>query len=162
MHDAPAVDYPVGGSCFYRLALLVAATAVIAVELLWFTQAQVAAWHWWLGIASTVIFCALALRAARVAPEGVLRWVGRSWWREGNGVRCSGTLEVCLDLQNLILLRFHDESGARHWLWLEQTAATDRWSALRRAVHVPAVAEEDPDRAASPTKLPRSGDVAPL
>ncbi len=162
MHAAPAVDYPVAGSRFYRFSLLVAATAAISVDLLWFAQAQLMVWHWWLGVASTTAFCAFALRAARVSPVGVLCWANQAWWREENGMRRSGAVDVCLDLQDVLLLRFRDGSGARQWLWLEQSAAKDRWSALRRAVHAPALAEEAPLSAAIPIKLPQSGDVARL
>ena len=162
MHDAPAVDYPVAGSRFYRLVLLVAAMAVIGVDMLWLAQAQVMVLHWWLGLGGSTIFCALALRAAGASPDGVLRWAGRSWWRESNGVQCSGTVDVCLDLQNVLLLRFSSGSGPQQWLWLEQTAAKDRWSALRRAVHAAVVAEEGPDSAAIPLKRQRSSDVASL
>jgi toxin CptA len=40
-----------------------------------------------------------------------------------------------LDLQRLLLLRWHGAAGGVQWLWAERARHPDRWDALRRAVY---------------------------
>ena len=160
MHKAPTVDYPVGRSRFQMLALLVIGLGVTATDVFWFWQAEVVDWRQWLGLAVTLAAAIAALQTWRVSPSGTLHWDGRSWWWEVGGVRIGGVVGVFVDLQGVLLLCFRTDAGVRQWLWLEQIAARTRWSALRRAVHAPAVTESDAGQTAFPVEPAQQGDVA--
>lgn len=156
MHKAPTVDYPVGPSRFYTLALSVIWSGVIGVDAMWLLRASRLDWRHMLGIAvSLAAGVVMALCARRAAPAGTLLWDGQCWWWETGGVRASGEVKPRLDLQSVLLLGFLPHSGARQWLWLEKRTAPTRWNALRRAVHASGQADADVgDGSASPPAEP--------
>lgn len=143
MYAAPTVDYPVGRSRFHNFALGAVWFCVAGVDALWFSQTDTVDWRQWLGLVVTVFAAGIALHVWRISPQGRLSWDGRSWWWESNGFRVSGKVTPKLDLQAVLLLGFDAQSGARHWFWLERSAARPSWSALRRAVHARVQAETD-------------------
>jgi toxin CptA len=135
MHSAPAVSYPVGRS---RLGgvLLFAAWALGAVAVAtWCMQVQPSA-------ARVLSALALVLASGAAAgwswvrtPRGALAWDGESWGWSGEGkVDGSGALEVVLDLQRLLLVRWRGPDRAG-WLWLDKSARPERWEDVRRAVY---------------------------
>ncbi len=71
---------------------------------------------------------------------GQLAWDGQSWRWESPGYQ-SGLAEqrmsVVGDFQHVLLLRMENQAHATLWLWLERTAAPERWLDLRRAVYSP-------------------------
>jgi toxin CptA len=115
--------------------LLAAWLAGVAVALLWSAQPQVAPWRlalMWTAVAVTGV---LALRSWARAAAGVLAWDGAGWtWREGAGAAAAGTIELSLDVQHTMLVRWHD-GGSRRWLWLERRRCRERWDDVRRAVY---------------------------
>jgi hypothetical protein len=133
MHNAPSVSYPAGRSRFAAWLVLGLWVPACAAALLWYglspdgvrTAAMLgalaasglfAAWHWWR------------------TPAGTLAWDGARWnWSVQPGVADAG-VEVALDLQGVLLLRW--EAGrARRWIWLERDALPERWDDIRRAVY---------------------------
>ncbi|TFZ04050.1 hypothetical protein [Ramlibacter humi] len=147
------MSYPVGRSPFLGrlLAGLVAAGA-----------AACAAWALlgagpgarWLGAAACAVSAALALGWWWRAPAGLLDWDGNAWrWSPQSGIQADGgTVDVTLDCQRALLLRWRGE-GRAHWFWLDRSRAPARWDALRRAVYSPAPPGEHP-RAGTPPARP--------
>jgi hypothetical protein len=134
MHSAPSVSYPVGRS---RLAggLLLAAWALGALAC--------AAWAWH-GASAARLGAAVAACIAsgawagwwwRRQSTGLLGWDGSAWsWSAGGWPAEAGSVEVMLDLQSLLLLRWRAGPRAR-WLWAGRAPLPERWDALRRAVY---------------------------
>jgi toxin CptA len=135
MHDAPSVTCPVGRSLCGGVILLLLWLAGGTAALLWSAQPQVAPWRlagMWTAVAAAGL---LALRSWRRSSVGVLAWDGTGWtWNEAAHAGVGGRLELSLDLQHTILVRWHD-GGPRRWLWLERRRCRDRWDDVRRAVY---------------------------
>ena len=149
MHSAPSVTYPVGRSPFAGALLLViwlaAATAMGfglpeasgwqlgTAALLWFASGVWAAVQWWR------------------SPTGAVAWDGENWnWTAGERADI-GVLEVSLDLQRSMLVRFAGK-GASQWLWLERASRAQQWDDLRRAVYSRAAPGTPPDLRRPTTK----------
>ena len=135
---APSVSYPVGRSAFQALLLLALGAAGLAAcgLLAW----QVAGWRAWLAGLAAVAIAAWAALWWRTQSEGLLLWDGAAWdWSPaGQGLARRGRIDVLLDLQHALLLRWAGEEGRCEWLWAERGRAPTRWAALRRAVYSPA------------------------
>ena len=133
MHSAPSVTYPVGRSPVagaLLLAVWLAAAAVIAcwwqtgapawrlgaAVLLWLASGLWAGWRWWR------------------SPRGAVAWDGESWNWAGGEPAGGGMLEVSLDLQWAMLVRWAGQRASR-WFWLERASRAERWDDLRRAVY---------------------------
>src|SRR5690349_8890996 len=117
MHDAPSVTWPVGRSRWAGGILLALWSAGVAVAALWSAHplavwrlvtvwsaaaaaGAVAGWSWW------------------TAPAGTLAWDGAGWtWAGAGRADAPGRLQLSLDLQHALLVRWHDGSG-RRWFWL--------------------------------------------
>lgn len=144
MHNAPSVSYPVGRS-LYAGALL---------ALLWLlAAAATGAWWWQVAAPAGRVAAALLLLAAtgayagstwRRAAAGRLEWDGDHWNWSASGQRQSGTLQVALDLQHAVLLRWQADGAALQWFWLERRRDAPRWADLRRAVYSRARAPASP------------------
>jgi toxin CptA len=134
MHNAPSVSYPVGRSLVAG-ALAAAAWLLGALACVqWTVQSQVSGWR--LGAAG-IALAAAALVSARnwqAMPRGILGWDGQSWTWTGAGKTDIGTVEVCLDVQQCLLVHFRGRAVS-HWLWLERAHCAERWDDLRRAVY---------------------------
>jgi hypothetical protein len=144
MHSAPSVSYPLGRSRFAAALLLLAFVLGGAVTASWSFQSQspgwrtgvaclalaaaggFAAWHWWHG------------------AGGTLAWDGQTWTWSGEQLAQTGALEVCVDLQDWLLLRW-TSGGDSHWFWLDRARRAERWDDLRRAVYSRARIEALPD-----------------
>jgi toxin CptA len=148
MHHAPSVSYPVGRSSW----------AAAVVLLLWLAGA-VACMGWLAvgapGWAPLVVAPVLLAGGGTGAlswwrqPAGLLAWDGAHWTLASGPSPAldPGALEVALDLQRVLLVRW-SAAGRSRWLWLERGRLPARWDALRRAVYSPA--EPDPTSAAEP------------
>jgi toxin CptA len=133
MHSAPSVTYPVGRSPFAGLLLLA----------IWLAGAAALMFWWMSGPSSSRLgavvlsWLASGLWAARQwwrSPIGAVAWNGESWnWAAGE-TGDNGVLEVSLDLQRSMLVRWAGK-GASRWFWLERASRADRWDDLRRAVY---------------------------
>jgi toxin CptA len=135
MQDAPSVTCPVGRSALGGALLVVLWAAGAATALLWSAQPAVAPWRLALMWAAVAIAGVVASRSWWRASAGVVAWDGAAWtWTERARAAASGNVELSLDLQHTILVRWHD-GGARRWLWLERRRCRDRWDDVRRAVY---------------------------
>lgn len=134
MHSAPSVSYPVGRSRFAAALLLGAWLLGVAAVGLWSLQVRAPGWQLGacLGVLLLTGLCA-AWNWLR-APQGVLSWDGQSWNCSAGVQAEEGVLEVGLDLQSRLLLRWSGAAASR-WLWLERARRPERWEDLRRAVY---------------------------
>jgi len=151
MHSAPSVSYPAGRSRFAAALLLVAWLLGGAATATWWLHSQSPGWR--LSAACLVLVAAGAFAAWNWwhFEPGILAWDGEAWsWSDGRGAH-TGTIEVTLDLQHCVLLRWTSENGSR-WFWLERAGSAQRWDDLRRAVYSRARLEALPDPRAPPAK----------
>jgi toxin CptA len=133
MHNAPSVSYPVGRSRFAAALLLAAWLLSLAAAGFWWLQAPD---RWRLGamLAALAAAGAFAAWSWRRAPSGTLSWDGEAWnWSPVPDGR-AGELEVGVDLQAWLLLRWKAGSASQ-WLWLARSSRAERWDDLRRAVY---------------------------
>jgi hypothetical protein len=151
MHSAPSVSYPAGRSRFCASLLLLSWLLGGAVTALWWLQAQSPGWRLsaaWLVLAAAGAFAAWHWWHSE---PGILAWNGETWaWSDDRGAH-TGTIEVTLDLQRCVLLRWSSENGSR-WFWLERAGRAQRWDDLRRAVYSRARLEVLPDSRAPAAK----------
>ena len=144
MRNAPPVSYPLGRSRFSARLLLFVWLLDGAAISLWWLQSQspgwrhaaawlllaivgaCAAWHWWHG------------------PRGMLEWDGENWNCSIEQAVHTGAVEVSLDMQRWLLLRWRSGDVSR-WFWLERAARAERWDDLRRAVYSRARPQTPPE-----------------
>jgi hypothetical protein len=69
------------------------------------------------------------------SPAGLLAWDGEAWAWTASRDPEPGTLQAVLDLQDVLLLRWHAASGVQRWLWAERRVQPATWDDLRRAVY---------------------------
>jgi toxin CptA len=134
MHGAPSVSYPVGRSRFAAGLLLLVWLLGTAAVILWAIQVRVPGWQ---RAASLLLVLAAGLWAAWSwwrAPRGALSWDGENWSWSAAGQEGTGSVEIGLDLQHWLLLRWNGGNPSR-WLWLERARCLERWDDLRRAVY---------------------------
>jgi toxin CptA len=151
MHSAPSVSYPVGRSRLGATLMLGAWVLGAGAAAWWWAQVQPATWR---AMAAAGLLLASGVAAGwswACTPRSTLAWDGDSWSWSGQQ-DASGTLEVVLDLQRLLLVRWRSPAGAG-WLWLERPALPARWDDLRRAVYSRA-GPEAPPGAQSPRAKP--------
>src|SRR5512134_2741835 len=106
MHGAPSVSYPVGRSRFAAGLLLAFWLSGAACVVLWSAQVRAPGWQL---VASMLLVLAVGLCAARdwwQAPRGDLSWDGDSWNWSTAGQGTAGSVEVSVDLQHWLLLRW--------------------------------------------------------
>jgi toxin CptA len=144
MHSAPSVSFPVGRSPFQGAVLLLVWLLGCGATGLWWFHSASPGWRpaaAWLLLGAAGGFAAWNWRRTR---SGVVRWDGQSWDWSGEPHAKAGAVQVSLDLQRCLLLRW--KSGkASHWLWLERDAGVERWDDLRRAVYSRARIEAPPE-----------------
>ncbi|MBA2964169.1 MULTISPECIES: hypothetical protein [Ramlibacter] len=148
MHHAPSVSYPVGRSAWAGAILAATWLAGALACAAWLATGAPA----WAPLAVAAVLLGTASVAARSwwqQPAGLLAWDGARWTLASGASPAvdAGRLDVALDLQGLLLVRWAATDRAR-WLWLEKGRLPTRWDALRRAVYSPA--EPDPASAAEP------------
>jgi hypothetical protein len=152
MHNAPAVTFPVGRSHF-AAALMGSAWLLGALSgTFWWTQAPSSTWRLCVVCGASIAAGAWAAWSWRRAPACSLEWDGDAWRCSIDHSALAGRVQVSLDLQHWILLRW---SAGRtvHWLWLERHRRAERWDDLRRAVYsrarIEAPREDEPSAATS-------------
>jgi hypothetical protein len=134
MHNAPAVNFPVGRSRFQGYLVGSVGLGGAVVGTLWSYQPNPVGWRWWLFAVTLVATGLVATRAWLQAPTGCLRWDGQAWnWTSGV-TSIGGALSVVLDLQFCMVLCLRTAGGERFWLWPQRQMDPTRWDALRRAV----------------------------
>ncbi|MDF2466117.1 MAG: hypothetical protein K0Q43_4352 [Ramlibacter sp.] len=133
MHNAPSVSYPAGRS---RLA----AALLLGVWLLGCVAASLWQFHrpdaWRLAAMLAMLLAAGAFAAWHWlhTPNGTLAWDGEGWTWSVHPQATAANLEVGLDLQRSLLLRWR-VGGASQWIWLDRDTRAERWDDVRRAVY---------------------------
>ena len=149
MHGAPSVSYPVGRSRLAGALVLAAWTAGLLACLAFAWQGAPPA-RLAIAAAACIGAGAWALRWWLRQPAGLLAWDGSAWtWSGGGPAIEAGAVQVALDLQSLMLLRWQAPEAALRLVWVERARLPARWDALRRAVYSRADPEA-PSRAAPP------------
>jgi hypothetical protein len=151
MHNAPSVSYPAGRSRLAAALLLGVWLLGCAAVVLWHlhgpdawrlaamlaalcASGAYAAWHWW------------------HAPTGTLAWNGEGWTWSVQPEATAANLEIGLDLQRSLLLRWR-VGRASQWIWLDRETRAERWDDVRRAVYSrarPKALQQAPRPAAKP------------
>lgn len=132
MNNAPSVSYPVARPLVAGLVVAGLWLAGAATTAAWTLAADAPGWRQacaGFAVASGGLY---ALTSWMRALTGDLNWDGTGWTAPRTTV--AGSLEVALDLQWLLLVRWVGPEGSR-WLWLEQQRCPPRWRDLRRAVY---------------------------
>ena len=132
MHSAPSVSYPVGRTLFAGLLAAGLWSAGAAVTLLWLRESDAPGWRQVVGAVALGLIGVRSVLAWLRSPRGELHWDGTGWTAPQEAG--AGSLEVALDLQQVLLVRWHAPQSA-HWLWLERRSCPHRWLDLRRAVY---------------------------
>lgn len=136
MHSAPSVTYPVGRFSWLVKIYTIFMLMTSALGLGWALYQPVTGVLWGAG----VLFLLSAAAGWRgLSWQGELQWQDENWLlRSGELTQKQGRVEVCLDLQHVLLLRFTPIAGgwmSGKWLWLARQAKASDWQDLRRAVH---------------------------
>lgn len=120
------------GAC---LTSVVAINAAVLVA--WVVAAAVKTpLHLAIAVTLWLLGSAAALHFWFRSPIGLLAWSGQSWALDTRlGLHAVSTLDVRLDLQSFLWLRLHRPGMRPQWVWLERSAAPERWLDLRRAVY---------------------------
>ncbi len=147
MHTAPPVRVSLGRSAGW--IAFVSLCAGIAT-------ANFAAWVLLRDGRSVVVAPVLALLASAVTawrlrhhrPRSDLSWNGAEWQWQGS----SGHVQVVLDFDGWMLLRFDPVDGKRRWIAASCRTAVGSWPALRAALHAPR--PDDPLAAPPPSPSP--------
>jgi len=133
MHNAPSVSYPAGRS---RLA----AELLLGVWLLGCAAAVLWQFHrpdlWRMATMLATLCGAGAFAASHWwrTPSGTLAWDGEVWTWSAHPEAAAASVEVGLDLQRALLLRWSAGDLSR-WIWLDRDTRADRWDDVRRAVY---------------------------
>jgi toxin CptA len=132
MHNAPSVSCPVGRPLVAGVAAALVWLAGAAVTLLWTLEVDVPGWRQVTAACALAVAGAWSLRSWLRSATGELHWDGGGWMAPGaSGV---GELDVALDLQSILLVRWRAAANSR-WLWLERRRVPQRWADVRRAVY---------------------------
>jgi hypothetical protein len=133
MHNAPSVSYPAGRSRLaggLLLGVWLLGCAAVSVWQLYSPDA----WRWVTMLASLLASGAFAAWHWWRTPTGTLAWDGEGWTWSVHPVATAENLEVGLDLQRSLLLRWR-VGGASQWIWLDSDSRAERWDDVRRAVY---------------------------
>jgi len=137
MHGAPSVQYPVGRSAWAAVLLLMIWLAGVAALAFWWAEARVRLWEGIVAAAAVVLSGAAGIAHwNRTGERLLLSWGGATWTLCEPLAEREGDLEVALDLQSLMFLRWRPRTGGEaRWLWAERKANPSGWDDLRRAVY---------------------------
>lgn len=153
MHRPPSVRYPVGhsriadrliGICWMAGAGCSGGAATHLV------LQGMTGWRVWVPCAIALLSGLLLWRSRRRSVAGELAFDGEGWSLSADtgGIVAIGHARVCLDLQDLVLLRLEGADRSMHWLWLDRDADLPRWRDLRRVLYadVHAAADDAPSQ----------------
>lgn len=135
---APPLNYPVGASSMLgALLIMLWLTAALTIGLSLSAEPSLS---WRSAVLCLSLVCAgcAAIAGWRALPRGRIDWDGQVWRWQVPSSDLAGQLQVLLDAQRFMLLRWEpvsDEGRRGVWLMLERRAAPVSWTALRRAVY---------------------------
>ncbi len=130
MHAAPPVRVSLGRSIGWVVVVALCIGVAVANAAAWLllqTEAA-AAPAALLGLAVAAL---VAWRSHRADAPGELNWNGSQWQWQG----VDGHVQVALDLDAWMLLRFDPTQGRRRWIAASRASALGPWSALRAALY---------------------------
>ncbi|MEO8249471.1 MAG: hypothetical protein ABI589_08875 [Burkholderiales bacterium] len=137
MRSAPSVSFPVGRSRFAGALALLLWCCGMLLALRALAAASSIGWREAAMLAAALAAGAIALGEWLRSPQGRLSFDGQGWhWIDARAGRL-GRIAVMLDLQQRMLVRFVGAGDGRGalWLWLDQSAAPERWHEFRSAAH---------------------------
>jgi len=132
MHQPPPVSYPVVRGGAWIAAVVGASVAVPVYACL---RYPLSPWRQALVLAVMLASGVAALLTWWRAPRGVMQWDGSGWFWQHPPSDTPGRLEVCLDWQHLMLLRWRSDEGPPTWFWVSRASAPAQWDDWRRAVY---------------------------
>ena len=130
MHAAPPVRVSLGRSIGWTVVVASCAGVAAANVAAWLLLRSEAA----VGPAALIGLAVAALvvwRLHRAHAPGELIWNGAEWQWRGLG----GNVQVALDLDAWMLLRFDPLHGKRCWIAASRSSASGPWPALRAALY---------------------------
>ena len=133
--QAPAVIYPLSSPIALYGVLTLLLCLALSVDLAWLALARPGDWRPWAGVSATVLAAGCAWWKRPLTQAGRLAWDGVAWWWERDVAPLRGSIDLRLDTQSGLLIRFVADTGACRWFWLAQSSEPGLWLALRRAVH---------------------------
>ena len=140
MHHAPSVCIPVGRCVFLRRLYQILTLLTSALLLSW---TWVQPWHsgMLIAVVGSTVCAVFGWRA--IQQTGALTWTGQQWQlvvdhSSSPTPPITGAIDVCLDLQTVLLLRYVPSSGqgprGMRWLWCQCPEDQALWQDFRRAV----------------------------
>ena len=141
MKEAPLVVYPVGKTRWLAWVLAVGwSLGALMLSLIHFLYFPVDGSR-----LSTIFMVATALLSGaalmawwRRQATCTIRWDGERWHLLGaeqpDAMADGGRIEVALDAQRALLLRYRTDVSSR-WLWAQASSAPERWHLLRCAIY---------------------------
>ena len=130
MHAAPPVRVSLGRSIGWTVVVASCAGIAAANVAAWLLLRSEAA----VGPAALIGLAVAALvvwRLHRDHTPGELNWNGAEWqWQD-----VAGNVQVALDLDAWMLLRFDPLHGKRCWIAASRSSASGPWPALRAALY---------------------------
>jgi hypothetical protein len=130
VHAAPPVRVSLGRSIGWVAVVASCAGVAVANVTAWLLLQSEAA----VGPAALLGLAVAALvswRLHRADAPGDLNWTGSEWQWQG----VAGHVQVALDLDAWMLLRFDPPQGRRRWIAASRASARGSWSALRAALY---------------------------
>ena|SRR5436190_111072 len=158
MHGSPSCTITVTRFAAWRVAVAAVLLAALASLGAWLLGSPLGAEAWVRAAVGAAALVSLGLAASLWRQPPVrLRWDGLSWAlapAADLGAERPGRLEVAIDLDSFLLLRFLPASGARRvgarWIPVGRVGLEREWHAFRCAVHSPvpagATAASEPRR----------------
>ena len=105
------------------------------ITAVWAMQSPDFGWRQAAGVLCVLGCAVLAGRALTHVQPGSLHWTGQEWLWTSDAASEQGKIVVCLDIQHVMLVRFHALQTPARWLWLERRQAPQLWADLRRAAY---------------------------
>jgi hypothetical protein len=130
VHAAPSVRVSLGRSVGWVVVVASCAGIAAANAAAWLLLRAEAA----VGSAALIglaVAVLVAWRLHRTHAPGELNWNGAEWQWQG----LAGTVQVALDLDGWMLLRFDPLHGKRCWIVASRASANGPWPALRAALY---------------------------
>jgi hypothetical protein len=130
VHAAPPVRVSLGRSAGWIAFVALCAGAAAANFAAW----SLLRWEAPVGIAAVfglVVAALTAWRLRRAHAASDLNWSGSEWQWQG----LAGNVQVALDLDAWMLLRFDPVQGKRCWIAASRKSAVGPWAAFRAALY---------------------------
>jgi hypothetical protein len=130
VHAAPPVRVSLGRSIGWVAVVATCAGVAVANVTAWLLlQSEAAAAP--AALSGLAVAALVSWRLHRAHAPGELNWNGSEWQWQG----VDGQVQVALDLDAWMLLRFDPTQGRRRWIAASRASTRGPWSALRAALY---------------------------